>query len=466
MLEPHVQHQVDQMVARAVLAQRAFAGWPEARVDALLGDIAECVADHAEALAVATVAETGLGNVEDKIAKNRLASRAVYGSLVGKPGAGVLRVDEERGIAELASPMGVVFGMVPRTHPVATFAFKALIALKARNALILSSHREAHGVTSMVGDLIVEVLEQHVAPRDLLQWPRFRTGRESTLAFMQHPDVAFVLATGGADMVRAAYSSGTPAIGVGPGNAPTWVCADADVDQAARMVVASKGFDHGVVCAGEHNLLVDQAVADAFVAALQRHGAYVLQSHEVAAFVDAVFDAAEGHVRRIWHGKSALAVAQAGGLALAAAVRLIVVPAQPEHADGPLGREKMAPITSLFVVASADQALSLSQRLLANEGAGHTAIIHTHDQARIARFSRELPVSRILVNVPGTHGTLGIGTGLPPTMTLGTGTFGGTSTTDSIGYLHLLNVKRVAYSVVRESGDLSWDGLSSSLTRG
>jgi acetaldehyde dehydrogenase/alcohol dehydrogenase len=436
---------VDRMVSRAVTAQHTFADWPEVQVDTLLRDIAQCIDDHAADLAVATVEETGLGNVADKTDKNRLASQAVYASLLGKPGAGLLRVDSERGIAEIASPMGVVFGLVPRTHPVATFVFKTLIALKGRNALILSCHRAAEGVGQRTGQLIASVLARHGAPADLVQWVKGRSSRETTHQFMRHSDVAFILATGGAGMVRAAYSSGTPAIGVGPGNAPVWVCADADAEAVADAVIVSKSYDNGIICASEHNLVVDARVVDRFVQALEDRGGAVLRPAEIGSFVATVFDADDGHVRRELHGQSAARLAALAGVHRPERIRVIVVPAGPEDITGPLGREKMAPVVSLFTVRDDDAALAVCKQILDNEGAGHTAIVHSHDAARITRYSSEIPASRILVNVPGTQGTLGIGTGLVPSMTLGAGTRGGSSTTDSVTYTHLLNIKRIIY---------------------
>jgi acyl-CoA reductase-like NAD-dependent aldehyde dehydrogenase len=431
------------LIARATTAQRAFEGWSEQRVDALLGDLAQTIADHARELAQATVVETRLGNVDDKTFKNRLASLGIFESLKDERGTGVLRVDEQRQVVEIANPMGVVFGLVPRTHPVATFVFTALIALKARNALLVSSHRDAQGVTAQTGALLRAVLEWHAAPLDLVQWLEGRTDRATTSSVMSHPGVAIILATGGEQMVRAAYSSGTPAIGVGPGNAPTWVAADANAERVARAIVASKSFDYGLACTSENNLVVDALIDPELVAALERSGAAIVQPHERERFVDSVFD---DHVRRELHGQSAAHVAEVGGLVRPFEPRLIVVPATAADLSGPLGREKLAPITSLFTVSSDDEAIDLSQHLLANEGAGHTAIVHTNHQPRIDRFSRELRVSRVLVNVPGTQGSFGIGTGLTPSFTLGTGTWGGTSTTDSLTFHHLLNIKRVAYA--------------------
>jgi acyl-CoA reductase-like NAD-dependent aldehyde dehydrogenase len=218
------------------------------------------------------------------------------------------------------------------------------------------------------------------------------------------------------------------------------------VERAAASIVASKSYDNGIVCASEHNLVVDAAIAPRFVAALQRHGAAIVAAEDVDRFVTAVFDADTSHVRHELHGQPAARLAEIAGIAVADAVKLLVVPARADLAGGPLGFEKLAPLTSMFVVQGEEEALTLSRRLLANEGAGHTAIIHTTDYARVHRFSRSLPVGRVLVNVPGTHGSLGLGTGLRTSMTLGTGTAGGTSTTDAVTYTHLLNVKRVAYA--------------------
>jgi acyl-CoA reductase-like NAD-dependent aldehyde dehydrogenase len=434
---------VNAMVTRAVAAQHAFESWTEARVDALLRDIAQVIDAHAELLAVAAVRETGLGNVRDKTLKNRLASTGIFAAMAGQPGVGRLGA-ASGGVTELASPMGVIFGLVPVTHPVATFVFKVLIALKARNALILSCHRGAQQVSNQTGELILEVLQRHAAPADLLQWVRARIGRETTLAFMQHPNVALILATGGANMVRAAYSSGTPAIGVGPGNTPTWVRADADPAAVADAVVLSKTFDNGVACSSEHNLVVDRRIVADLVEALAARGATLARPDELPAVRERVFDAETGHVRAELVGRPANDLLAAAGLHRGGEVQLLVVPASEDDLAGPLGHEKLAPVLSLFSVDDDDAAINLCQRLLEEDGNGHTAIVHTREHAAMERFARDMRVSRVLINVPGLQGSIGIGTGLKTSMTLGTGTFGGTSTTDNVTFRHLSNIKRVA----------------------
>jgi len=435
---------VDAAVARAVAAQVVLAGWPEARVEALLDAIAGAVAGQAEELAAATVAETGIGNVADKTFKNRFASLEVNRALQGRPGIGP-RPPDDRGVTEIASPMGVVLGLIPMTNPVATLVFKTLICLKARNALILSHHPAAAGVGARTVALVAGVLAEHQAPVDLLQSVE-RASRTRTAMFMRHPQVSLILATGGTAMVRAAYSSGTPAIGVGSGNVPALVCADADPVAAAAAVVESKAFDHGIICGSEDNLVVEANVAGPFQAALERAGAAVCTPEETARVAAAAFDP-DGHLRREVLGQPASAIADAAGVRRDGPVRVLVLPLAMDQLDGPLGREKLAPLLSLFTVDGTGQGVEVCKRLLANQGAGHTAVIHTGDQALQQRFAEQVPASRVLVNGPATHGCIGVGNGLTPSLTLGCGTFGGNSTTDNVTYTNLLNVKRLARPV-------------------
>ncbi|HWD46368.1 MAG TPA: aldehyde dehydrogenase family protein [Actinomycetota bacterium] len=437
-----VEPAVDAAVARAAAAQEVLAGWPEARVEALLDGIAAAVAGQAEALAAATVAETGIGNVADKAFKNRFASLEVNRALQGRPGIGP-RPPDDRGVTEIASPVGVVLGLIPMTNPVATLVFKTLICVKARNALIVSHHPAAAGVGAQAVGLIGEVLAVHGAPTDLLQSVE-RASRARTAMFMRHPRVALVLATGGTAMVRAAYSSGTPAIGVGSGNVPALVCADADPAAAAAAVVQSKAFDNGIICGSEDNLVVEEGVAGPLLAELERAGAAVCSATEAARVAGHAFDPGDGHLRREALGQSAQAIADAAGVRRDRPVRVLVLPQPLEQVDGPLGREKLAPLLSLFRVADGDQGVEVCKRLLANQGAGHTAVIHTGDQALQQRFAEEVPASRILVNGPATQGCIGVGNGLTPSLTLGCGTFGGNSTTDNVTYTNLLNIKRLA----------------------
>jgi len=436
-----------EIVARAVKAQQSFEKWPEDRTDALLRDVAEAIAEQAEELAEATVRETNMGNVMDKTAKIRFASLEVYKTISGNLAAGLLKTDPQSKVTEIASPVGVVLGLIPVTNPVPTIIFKTLVTLKGRNALILSCHRNALGVGSQVCDIIQNILEQHGVPRDLVQSVQQRTSREKTMMFMNHPDVSLILATGGTSMVKAAYSSGTPAIGVGSGNAPVLICADANLSTAAQAVIQSKSFDNGVICGSENNLIVVASIRDDFIKMLEVHGAVVLRPDEKNRLTTQVFDPDHHSIERLIIGKPAQSIADSAGIRRDKDIRLIVVPIKQDELQGPYGHEKLAPILSLFTVNDEEEGLQVCKQILVNQGRGHTAVIYTQNQELVEQFGREIEASRILVNVPASQGCIGIGTGLIPSFTLGCGTFGGNSTTDNISYTHLINIKRLAFNI-------------------
>ena len=436
--------EVDRMVAAAVAAQKEFETWDEERVDALLGDMAQTIADNAQALADQTVKETTLGDPAHKVLKIQFASMAVFESMKGKPGIGELSRDDEKKVVELGSPIGVILGLVPVTNPTPTFINKTLIALKSRNAIILSCHRMAQGVADATGELLLEVLKRHEAPDGLVQWIRNRTSRRKTSKFMQHEDVGMILATGGHAMVVAAYSSGKPAIGVGAGNAPAWIAADANVAEAAQKVVMSKNYDNGLICGSEQHLVVDASVRDEFIEALGANGAAVLDEAQTATFVENGFEPT-GDLKMQFVGRKAGLIAENTGLPELKDTQLLVFLADAKNPEGAQARERLAPVLSLFTVDGDDEAMALCQGLLEYEGAGHTANIHTSDQERIDRFAAAMPASRILVNVPSAYGCCGAATGLVPSLTLGCGTFGGNSTTDNVTYTNLMNIKRLAY---------------------
>jgi acyl-CoA reductase-like NAD-dependent aldehyde dehydrogenase len=311
----------------------------------------------------------------------------------------------------------------------------------------MSFHREARRVGALTGELIRNVLRAHSAPVDLVQWLDGPVTRETTRRAMSHPQVSLVLATGGAGLVRAAYSSGKPAIGVGPGNAPAWICADADLGHAASAIVLSKTFDNGLICGAEHNLVVDEGVAARFADKLVREGAAILTPTEEQRFIANAIDPDSGELRNALVGRSADALALAARVSRPYPIRLLVVPADSARLGGWHVREKLAPFLSLFTVSGEDEGIAVCRALLKIAGTGHTAIIHTANRARVERFTRAMPAGRILVNVSGSHGCCGISTGLDRSLTLGCGTFGGNSTTDNMTYRHLLNIKRVAYGL-------------------
>ena len=438
---------VNTLVGRALIAQKEIQTWSEEATDGLLQALAQRVDLHAEELAIAAVQETGLGNVRDKTFKNRFASLDIYRSLEGHVGQGCLAVDRRRKVMTLASPVGVVFGLVPVTHPTSTFIFKVLIALKGRNALILSPSRRASGVSKHTGELIQQVLREQGAPPDLVQCIDTSMGANTASAFMSHPGVSFILATGGPALVKAAYQSGTPAIGVGAGNAPVLVCADANLNEAASNIVSSRAFDNGLACCAENHLVVVKSRMEAFKAALEQHGAAVLSAEETQRLLHVIVDPTTNRLHASIIGQAASAIAEWASIRRSAPIQALVVPSQEVSEHNPLAREKLAPLLSLFSVVDEQAGMKVCKELLALEGTGHTAIIYTRTSRLTQEFGARMPASRILVNTSGFKGGAGIVTGLQPSMTLGCGTFGGTSTTDNVTYTHLLNVKRVAFSI-------------------
>lgn len=438
-----IDRDTDEMVDRAQKAQRLFASWTEDRVDALLKEIAETIAAKAEELATATVTETKMGIVADKVIKIRFASLDVYKEVAGHLATGFL-TDAQARISEIACPVGVVFGLIPVTNPVPTIVFKTIICLKGRNALILSCHRDALGVGRQTCDIIRSVIERCGAPQDLVQPVLRRSSRQKTIMFMSHPGVALILATGGASMVKAAYSSGTPAIGVGAGNAPVLICADADIPKSAQGIVKSKSFDNGIICGSENNLVVVSEIRDEFIKQLEASGAVILTADEKNRFTPQVFESDSPTLKKAMVGKSAQFMADQAGIHRDSDIHLIVVPTRLDELKGPYGHEKLAPILSLYTVNDEVEGIQFCKQILDSQGSGHTAVIYTKDRELMSKFGQEIDASRILVNSPSSFGCIGIGTGLTPSFTLGCGTFGGTSTTDNVTYTHLLNIKRLS----------------------
>ncbi|MFM7182177.1 MAG: aldehyde dehydrogenase family protein [Verrucomicrobiales bacterium] len=443
---------VEAMVVDARAAQLVLADASEDAVNALLESLAAVFAREAESLAELAVQATGMGNVPDKTEKNLFASQAVMADMAGQAGAGLLG-PSGRGLTALAAPAGVVFGLIPVTNPAATAIFKSLICLKSRNALILSFARRATPVADRIAGMLGEILEAGGWPKTLVQVVARENSRRRTQAFFQHPGVDLILATGGPSMVRAAHSSGRPAIGVGAGNAPCVILADAEPGPTAAMIVLSKAFDNGLICGAEHHLVAESAIVPALSEALERAGAAVLDDEEGERFRKTILNADQSSLRLRYPGKAATALAAAAGIKRGHPIKLLVIPARAgeESASHAFGRETMAPVLSLFQVPDEDSAMALARRLLDNDGTGHTAAIHTRSESAIARFAELMPASRILVNSPATQGVIGLTTGLPPSLTLGCGFYGGNITNENVTFRHVRNTKLIARGLVEFS---------------
>jgi acetaldehyde dehydrogenase/alcohol dehydrogenase len=447
--------EVDFMVERSVIAYKELQTLPEEKIDEVILAVAQAVNDQAQRFALDTVQESSMGVAEHKQLKIQLGTIEVANSLLGKPGLGQsFSVNEsmklngseinQENVQEMAQSMGVVFAMIPVTNPVETLTFKFLSALKSRNSVIMSSHRKAQNVGKACVLLIQKILKQHGLDENIIQTPQMPPNRAITNAFMTHKKVNFILATGGPSMVHSAYCSGTPAIGVGKGNAPVWISADANVSDAAINVVASKSFDNGIVCGSENNLLLDEKISAEFFERAIEQGAAVLDEEEVSRLLTEVFSS--GALDARWVGQSAADIAEFAQIYRPYEIKLLLASVLGGDLASPLLKEKLAPVLSVSIMGSDDQALSLAKTILQNEGAGHTAIVYSQDILKIKNYASMVDVSRVLVNTPGTQGCIGAANGLKLSWTLGCGTQGGGSTSDNVTYEHLMNVKRIAYN--------------------
>jgi len=433
---------VDATVEQANIAQVMFLDYPEDKVTEIIDDIADAVNRQAHELAQACVNESGIGVMEHKVQKILLGTLEIAASLKTKKTNQPLRL-ESPGVDTIAMPMGVVFGIIPLTNPVETIVFKVLSSIKSRNAIIISSHRKARNIGDQTVNIIRDILTLHGAPVDLVQTPSLPSNRKLTQAFMAHEKVNFILATGGPDMVKSAYRSGTPAIGVGKGNAPVWICEDADIEKVAKDIVTSKSFDNGIVCGSENNIIIDTPIAKQFIQAAIEEGAAYLSGDETELLIKKAFT--NYSLDAQWIGQSAQKICDAIGVSRDYPIKLILAEVESGNLLSPLVREKLAPILSFIQVQNQEEALFHATTILKIEGRGHTAIIHSHNQGRIDTYANAVEVSRVLVNSPGTQGCIGACNGLQLSWTLGCGTMGGGSTSDNVTYKHLQNVKRVAY---------------------
>ena len=436
--------------ARA-LARRAKQAWLELaefsqeRVDAIVDAMAAAATPQAEAFARLAVEETGYGVVEDKVQKNLFSSQKVYNFIRPMKTVGVVARHEDRRVVEIAEPFGVVAAVVPSTNPTSTAIYKILISIKARCAVVLSPHPAAVKCISAVAEVMEEAARRAGAPAGAINWMTTVT-LEGTQELMKHRDVAVILATGGMGLVRAAYSAGKPAYGVGPGNAPAYIERTADVRKAARDIVTGKTFDNGVLCSSENSVVVDEAIADAARRELEAQGAYFLSKSEIDA-VARVLVTPQRLPNPALVGKSATVIAEKCGVSVPAGTRVLIAPLDGVGRDFPLSIEKLCPILSYYVVKDWQEGCERCKQILRYGGMGHTMSIHSQNEQVILEFGLKKPAFRIVVNSPTTHGSIGLTTGLDPAMTLGCGGYGGNITSDNISPRHLLNIKRLAYEV-------------------
>jgi len=426
-------------------AQTRLAELSQEQIDALVDAMAAAVTLHAEALARLAVEETGYGVVADKMQKNLFGSQQVYEFIRPIRTVGVVNRHEDRRIVEIAEPFGVVAAIVPSTNPTSTAIYKVLIAIKARCAIVISPHPSAVRCITRTVEIMAEAAARAGLPQGAIGWMKTVT-LEGTQELMKHRDVAVILATGGMGLVRAAYSAGKPAYGVGPGNAPCYVERTADLKKTASDIMTGKTFDNGVLCSSPNSVVVDEAVSEELRREFQALGAYFLNDAEMDGLAGALVTP-QRLPNPALVGKSAAYIAQQVGLKAPDGTTALIAPLKGVGRDYPLSIEKLAPILSWYVVRDWREGCERCIQILRYGGMGHTMSVHSRNEEVILQFGLKKPAFRICVNTPTTHGSIGLTTGLDPAMTLGCGGWGGNITSDNISPRHLLNIKRLAYEV-------------------
>ena len=433
------------------LAKRAKQAWLELaeftqeKTDAAIDAMAAAATAHAEALARLAVEETGYGVVADKIQKNLFSSQKVYHFIKPMRTVGVIARHDDTRVVDIAEPFGVVAAVVPSTNPTSTAIYKILISIKARCSVVLSPHPAAVRCITRVAEVMDEAGRRAGLPPGAINWLTTVT-LEGTQELMKHRDVAVILATGGMGLVRAAYSAGKPAYGVGPGNAPAYIERTAHIKKAVRDVVTGKTFDNGVLCSSENSVVVDEPIAEDAKREFLAQGAYFMNKAEIDAVAKALVTP-QRLPNPALVGKSAAFIAQKCGLSVPADTRVLIAPLDGVGRDFPLSIEKLCPVLSFYVVKDWREGCERCKQILRYGGMGHTMSIHSQNDQVILEFGLKKPAFRICVNTPTTHGSIGLTTGLDPAMTLGCGGYGGNITSDNISPRHLLNVKRLAYEL-------------------
>jgi len=432
-----------QMLERARWAARAFATYDRASVLRIAEEVTRVAEDKAQHYAEWAVRETGFGVVEHKVVKNRLCSRGIMDTYRDHDYVSP-RVDADRKMVELPRPAGVVLALTPSTNPVSTVYFKILLALLTRNAIVISPHPFAKECCSDAARLLGEAAVAAGAPDGVVQ-----VVEEPSIplidALMTDERTDVILATGGVAVVRAAYSSGNPAIGVGPGNVPVLVDATADLKRAAEKLVSSKAFDNSLLCTNESVLIVEESVADRFLREMERQGAYVLKDEERDRVRDTLFP--EGRFDTTLVGKDAGAIAARAGVRVPGRTRILVAPFDLAVSEEPLAHEKLCPVLGVVRVPSARRAVRTAVAVLRIGGAGHSAVIHSNDPRTVMDYAAAVRVLRVTVNEGGSTGSAGFGTHLAPSMTIGTGFVGRSSLGENLEPKHLVNLTRLAYSI-------------------
>ncbi len=438
--------QVRDLVRQATEAQRRWAAFSQPQIDAVIDAVAEAATREAEPLARLAVEEVGYGNVPDKVKKNKFTSEDVYRAIRPMRTVGILREDRENGVIEIAEPVGVVAAIIPSTNPTSTAIYKVLISLKARNGVVLSPHPSAKTCICATAEVLNKAALKAGAPEGIIGCLTQVT-TASTQELMRHRQIGVILATGGTGLVRAAYSSGKPAFGVGPGNVPAYIERTANVRKAVADILTGKTFDYGTICSAEQSIVVEEPLRNAVWQELRENEAYFLSAAEMDALSKVLIRPDTFLVNPRAVGRPPTVLAEMAGFKVPPSTRVLIAELAGVGREYPLSAEKLSPVLALYTVRNWQDGTELCNRLLAFGGEGHTIAIHSQNDTVIREFSQRVRAFRIVVNSPAPHGSIGYSTRLFPAMTLGCGALGGNITSDNIGPQHLMNIKRVGYEV-------------------
>ena len=440
-----IEAMVNDLVERAKKASEEYKKLDQETVDRIVKKMSMAGLDNHMKLAKMAVEETGRGIYEDKITKNMFATEYVYHSIKYDKTVGVISENDEEGYTQIAEPIGVIAGVTPVTNPTSTVMFKSMISAKTRNVIIFGFHPSAQNCSRAAAEVVKAAAVAEGAPEDCILW----IDKPSVLAtslLMNHPGVNLILATGGSGMVKAAYSSGKPALGVGPGNVPCYIDKTAKMKTSVNDLIMSKSFDNGMICASEQAVIVDNEVSKEFEKLMKEADCYFANAEEKAKLQATMFDSEHGNkLNGAIAGQSPCTIAKWAGFDIPASTKVLVVREDGVGDDHPFSKEKLSPVLAYYKVKDAEEGVDLADRLIKFGGMGHSAVIHSEDKETILKFSETVKTGRIIVNSPSTHGAIGdIYNTNMPSLTLGCGTFGGNSTTANVSSVNLINIKRVA----------------------
>lgn len=434
---------INDLVERAKIASCEFMKLDQDSVDRIVKAMAMAAIDNHMLLAKLAVSETKRGIYEDKIIKNMFASEYVYHSIKYDKTVGVIEKNDEEDYSLIADPVGIIAGVTPVTNPTSTVMFKSLISAKTRNVIIFGFHPSAQQCSVKTAQILKEAGIKAGAPEDFILWIE-QPSVEATTMLMKHPGVNLILATGGTNMVKSAYSCGKPALGVGPGNVPCYIDKTANLERSVTDLIMSKSFDNGMICASEQAVIIDEEIKNAFEEKMKKYGCHFVTPDEKILLTAYMFDKDNALNNKVV-GQSPYNIAQEAGFLVPKDTKILVVSENGVGRDYPYSKEKLSPVLAYYTVNSSFEGIKLAEELVEFGGLGHSAVIHSNDKSVVLEFSKTVKVGRIIVNSPSTHGAIGdIYNTNMPSLTLGCGTFGGNSTTENVSSVNLINIKRVA----------------------